>query len=73
MATAAGDAKAMVEVDLTKALNSLAPAEEGGHRSEAGFTRIEVDFARIEAEQRAERMATMSRGCQLDNNRIWTF
>ena len=35
VAKAAEDSKARVEVDLTKALNSLAAAEEGGFRSEA--------------------------------------
>ena len=49
--TAAGDAKAMVEVDLTKALNSLATAEEGGCRSEAEITRLEAKFACMEAER----------------------
>ena len=34
VALAAGDAKARVEVDLTKALNSLAAAKEGGRRLE---------------------------------------
>ena len=63
MATTERDAKAMVEVDLTKALNSLEPVEEGGYRLEAEFTRIKVEFACVEAEQRAERMATMYRGC----------
>ena len=33
VATTVGDSKARVEVDLTKALNSLAVAEEGGCRS----------------------------------------
>ena len=34
VALAAGDAKAKVEVDLTKALNSLAAAKEGWRRLE---------------------------------------
>ena len=34
MALAAGDAKARVEVDLTKALNSLVAVKEGGRRLE---------------------------------------
>ena len=51
VAITAGDAKARVEVDLTKALNSLAAVEEGGHRSEAEITRLEADFARVEAER----------------------
>ena len=33
--TSVGDAKARVEVDLTKALNSLAATEEGGRKSKA--------------------------------------
>ena len=41
MATTAGDAKARVEADLTKALNFLVVAEEGGRRSEAEFARVE--------------------------------
>ena len=37
---AVGDAKARVEVDLTKTLNSLAAVEEGGCRSEAEIARL---------------------------------
>ena len=58
MATITGDAKAKVEVDLTKALNSLVAAEEGGRRSEAKIAglgvklaRIEVEFTRVKAER----------------------
>ena len=51
MATAARDAKAKVEVDLTKALNSLAVAEEGEPRSEVKIACLEAEFARIEAER----------------------
>ena len=51
MATSTGDAKARVEVDLTKALNSLAAAEEGGSRSEAEITRLEAELAHVKAEQ----------------------
>ena len=51
MAASAKDAKAKVEVDLTKALNSLAAAEEGGRRSEAEIARLEAELARIEAER----------------------
>ena len=51
MATVARDAKSRVEVDLTKALNSLAAAEEGGHRSEAEIARLEVEFASVEAKR----------------------
>ena len=51
MAVSARDAKARVEVDLTKALNSLAATEEGGRRSEAEIARLEVKLARIEAER----------------------
>ena len=40
-----------MEVDLTKAFNSLAAAEEGGRRSEAEITRLEAEFARMEAER----------------------
>ena len=50
MATSAGDAKARVEVDLTKALNSLVVAEEGGCRSKAEIARLEVELACVEAE-----------------------
>ena len=51
VAEAVGDAKARVEVDLTKALNSLAAVEEGGRRSEAELTCLEAEFAYIEAER----------------------
>ena len=57
-ATATGDAKARVEVDLTKALNSLASVEESGRMLKAEiaclkteFTQVEVEFARVEAER----------------------
>ena len=42
VATSAGDSKARVEVDLTKALNSLTVVEEGEHRLEAKISRLEV-------------------------------
>ena len=45
------DTKARVEVDLTKALNSLAIAEEGRRRSEVEITHLEAKFARVEAER----------------------
>ena len=51
MATAVGDAKARVEVDLTKALNSLAVAEEGEGRSEAEITRLGSESTCIKAER----------------------
>ena len=51
MTTSAGDAKARVKVDMTKALNSLAAIEKGGHRSEAEIARLEAQLARIEAER----------------------
>ena len=51
IAAIAGDAKARVEVDLTKALNSLAAVKEGGCRLEAEITLLEVEFAHVEAEQ----------------------
>ena len=51
IAVATGDAKARVEVDLIKALNSLADAKEGERRSEAEITCLEVEFARVEAER----------------------
>ena len=51
MATSTGDAKARVEVDLTKALNSLAAVLEGRHRSEAEISLLEAELARIEAKQ----------------------
>ena len=50
MATSVGDAKARVEVDLTKALYSLLVAEEGRRRSEAKIIRLETELARVEAE-----------------------
>ena len=42
MDASVGDAKARVEVDLTKALNSLAAEEEGRRRSEAEIARLEL-------------------------------
>ena len=45
VATTAEDAKARVEVDLTKALNSLVAAEEGERRLEAEITHLEAEFA----------------------------
>ena len=50
MATSAGDAKTRVEVDMNKALNSLAAAEEGGRRSKAKISRFETELALVEAE-----------------------
>ena len=47
MATTAGDAKARVEDDLTKALNALAAAEEGGRRSETEIARLEAKRASL--------------------------
>ena len=40
-----------MEVDLTKALNSLAAAEEGERMSEAEITRLEAEFSHVEVEQ----------------------
>ena len=51
MATVVGDAKARVEVDLTKALNSLAVAEEGGPKSEDKIAHLETELAHVEAER----------------------
>ena len=49
VATTAGDAKARVEVNLTKALNSLAVMEQGERRSEAEIAHLEAELARVEA------------------------
>ena len=51
VATSRGDAKAKVEVDMTKALNSLGTKEEGGCRLEAEIARLEVELTRVEAER----------------------
>ena len=51
MAAATGDSKARVEVDLTKALNSLATVKKGGRRSKAEIARLEVEFASVEVER----------------------
>ena len=51
VAATAGDAKARVEVDLTKALNSLAAAEEGERRLKAEIARLEAEFAPVEVER----------------------
>ena len=53
VATSARDAKARVEVDLSKALNSLAVAKEGGYRLEAEIARLETKLASVEAERRS--------------------
>ena len=47
----AGDTKAGVEVDLTKALNSLSAVKEGKHRSKAEIAFLEDEFAHVEAER----------------------
>ena len=47
MVASVRDAKAKVEVDLTKALNTLAAAEEGGCRSKAELARIEAERASL--------------------------
>ena len=49
MAKTAGDAKARVEVDLTKALNSLTATNKGGCRSEAEIARLEAELSHVEA------------------------
>ena len=51
VATSTGDAKARVEVDLTKALNSFAATEEDRRRSEAVITRLEAELTRVEAKR----------------------
>ena len=51
VATEAGNPKAKVEVDLTKALNSLAAAKESGCRSEAEITCLKAEFSRVEVER----------------------
>ena len=38
----------LVEVDLTKALKSLAAAEEGGRRSEAEIVLLEIEASKGE-------------------------
>ena len=55
MATIAGDSKARVEDDLTKALNALAAAEEGGCRSEAEIARLEAERASLLLELEASK------------------
>ena len=51
MATSVRDDKAKVEVDLTKALNYLAVAEEGRHKSKAEIARLKAELARVEAKR----------------------
>ena len=46
-----GGFQARVEADLTKALNSLAAAEEGGHRLEGVISSMKAELARVDAEQ----------------------
>ena len=45
------DAKARVEADLTKALNSLAATEEGEIRSKGVIVRLEAVFICVDAER----------------------
>ena len=67
VATAAGDVKARVEVNLTKALNYLAAAEEGGGRSEAEVARLEVEFARVEAERESLLLELEASKCEVSS------
>ena len=46
----ARDTKAKEEVDLTKALKSLAAAEEGGCRSKAKIASLKTEFTRVDDE-----------------------
>ena len=55
MATTAGDAKARVDDDLTKALNALAAAEEGGRRSEIEIARLKAKLASLLLELEASK------------------
>ena len=50
VATVEGDAKARVEADMTKALNSLAAAEEFRCQSKAEIALLEAKFALVETE-----------------------
>ena len=50
VATSAGDAKDRVEVDLSKALDSLEATEEGERRSEAEIAPLDTELTRVEAE-----------------------
>ena len=62
-----GDAKARVEVDLTKALNSLAAAKEGGRRTKAEFTRLEAKFARVEVERELVLLELKASKCEVSS------
>ena len=55
MVTTARDAKARVEDDLTKALNALAAAEEGGRRSETEIASLEAKQASLLLELEASK------------------
>ena len=51
LATSIRDSKARVEANLTKALNSLAVAEEGGRRLKGSISRLKAKLARLDADQ----------------------
>ena len=50
VAMAVGDAKARVEADMTKALNSLAAVEEVGRQSKTEIALLKAEFALVETE-----------------------
>ena len=67
VAAAVGDAKARVEVDLTKALNSLAATEEGNSRSKAEITRLETEFAHVEAKRESLLLELEVSNCEVSS------
>ena len=69
MATSARDAKARVEIDLTKALNSLAAAEEGGCRSEGVISRLEAERASLLLELEASKGDVSSLHVHVENDK----
>ena len=68
VATSVGDAKARVEVDMIKALNSLADTEEGKSRSEAEIARVEAERASLLME--LERLKVRCLPFMLEQKRI---
>ena len=64
---AVGDAKAKVEVDLTKALNSLAVAKEGSRRSEAEIAYLKVEFALVEVKRESLLLELEASKCEVSS------
>ena len=69
VATTAGDAKARVEDDLTKALNALAAEEEGRRRLEAQIACLEANRTSLFLEFEASKGEVSSLQAQVDKDK----